>query len=175
MTKTSSPDDVDGDDYNVLYIGHSFGRVLQKHLEDYAHTAGFNDHAQYIEFSGGESGSPGLLWDDDGHQENIKAFLGYRRNRCLDYDLLFTRIHPNARYSQTEQFGTLQITLLRRTRTFASVWPCRGRIFLDNMKMQANIRIQRIDLYPYWNRFLRTSCRLSRYGYFHIPSRCCSL
>ena len=70
-----SPDDVDGDDYNVLYIGHSFGRKFAELLEDYAHTAGETDHAQYIEFSGGESGSPGLLWDDAQHQANIKAFL----------------------------------------------------------------------------------------------------
>ena len=48
----SSPDDVDGDDYNVLYIGHSFGRKFAELLEDYAHTAGETDHAQYIEFSG---------------------------------------------------------------------------------------------------------------------------
>ena len=71
----SSPDDVDSDDYNVLYIGHSFGRKFAELLEDYAHTAGETDHAQYIEFSGGESGSPGLLWDDAQHQANIKAFL----------------------------------------------------------------------------------------------------
>ena len=71
----SSPDDVDGDDYNVLYIGHSFGRKFAELLEDYAHTAGETDHAQYIEFSGGESGSPGLLWEDAKHQANIKAFL----------------------------------------------------------------------------------------------------
>ena len=71
----SSPDDVDGDDYNVLYIGHSFGRKFAELLEEYAHTAGEANHAQYIEFSGGESGSPGLLWDDAEHQANIKAFL----------------------------------------------------------------------------------------------------
>ena len=70
-----SPEDVNAEDYNVLYIGHSFGRKFAELLEDYAHTAGANDHAQYIEFSGGESGSPGLLWEDAEHQANIKAFL----------------------------------------------------------------------------------------------------
>ena len=30
----SSPVDVDGDDYNVLYIGHSFGRKFAELLED---------------------------------------------------------------------------------------------------------------------------------------------
>ena len=70
-----SPEEVDADDYNVLYIGHSFGRKFAELLEDYAHTAGETSHAQYIEFSGGESGSPGLLWEDAEHQANIKAFL----------------------------------------------------------------------------------------------------
>ena len=70
-----SPEEVDSEDYNVLYIGHSFGRKFAELLEDYAHTAGETSHAQYIEFSGGESGSPGLLWEDDKHQANIKAFL----------------------------------------------------------------------------------------------------
>ena len=31
-------------DYNVLYIGHSFGRVFAETLQDYAHTTGFTDH-----------------------------------------------------------------------------------------------------------------------------------
>ena len=70
-----SPEEVDSEDYNVLYIGHSFGRKFAELLDDYAHTAGETSHAQYIEFSGGESGSPGLLWDDAEHQANIKAFL----------------------------------------------------------------------------------------------------
>ena len=70
-----SPEEVNADDYNVLYIGHSFGRLFAQTLEDYAHIAGFSDHAQYIEFSGGQSGSPGLLWEDAEHQANIKAFL----------------------------------------------------------------------------------------------------
>ena len=70
-----SPKDVNAEEYNVLYIGHSFGRKFAELLEDYAHTAGETNHAQYIEFSGGESGSPGLLWDDAEHQANIKTFL----------------------------------------------------------------------------------------------------
>lgn len=69
------PADVDGDDENVLYIGYSFGRPFAKLVEEYAHTAGIKKHAQYIEFSGGESGSPALLWEDAEHRANIKAFL----------------------------------------------------------------------------------------------------
>ena len=70
-----SPEEVNAEDYNVLYIGHSFGRVFAETLQDYAHTTGFTDHAQYIEMSGGASGAPDALWADDGHRENIKAYL----------------------------------------------------------------------------------------------------
>ena len=72
---TGSPEEVRAEDYNVLYIGHSFGRVFAETLLDYAHTAGFSDHAQYIEMSGGASGAPDALWEDDGHRENIKDYL----------------------------------------------------------------------------------------------------
>ena len=49
-------------------IGHSFGRKFVELLEDYAHTA-VADHAQYIEFSGG-NGPPGLLWEDAASSEH---------------------------------------------------------------------------------------------------------
>tara|TARA_X000001036_G_scaffold423876_1_gene448331 strand:- start:1064 stop:1930 length:867 start_codon:yes stop_codon:yes gene_type:complete len=70
-----SSNEVNADDYNVLYIGHSFGRIFAQTLQDYAHTAGFSNHSQYIEMSGGASGAPDALWADDGHRENIKAYL----------------------------------------------------------------------------------------------------
>jgi len=70
-----SPEEVNSEDFNVLYIGHSFGRVFAETLEDYAHAAGFTNHTQYIEMSGGASGAPDALWKDDGHRENIKAYL----------------------------------------------------------------------------------------------------
>ena len=66
-----SPEDVNAEDYNVLYIGHSFGRIFAETLQDYAYTAGFSDHAQYIEISGGESGAPdacGMTMDIREHQ-----------------------------------------------------------------------------------------------------------
>ena len=69
------PDDVNPDDYNVLYIGHSFGRIFAQTLEDYAHNAGITNHSQFIEMSGGASGAPDALWEDDGHRKNIKAYL----------------------------------------------------------------------------------------------------
>jgi len=75
LTPSGPPEEVNADEYNVLYIGHSFGRPFAQKLETFAHDAGFEDHASYIEFSGGASGAPDALWADDGHRENIKAFL----------------------------------------------------------------------------------------------------
>ena len=69
------PEEVNADEYNVLYIGHSFGRPFAQKLETFAHDSGFEDHASYIEFSGGASGAPDALWADDEHRENIKAYL----------------------------------------------------------------------------------------------------
>ncbi len=70
-----APEDVKDDDYNVLYIGHSFGRKFAESLEDYAHTAGVANHATYIVFSGGASGAPDQLWADTTDREMIKDFL----------------------------------------------------------------------------------------------------
>ena len=88
----SSPVDVDGDDYNVLYIGHSFGRKFAELLEDYAHTSGETNHAQYIEFSGGESGSPGLLWDDAQHQANIKGTTDFLSSAAVVQHLISNEV-----------------------------------------------------------------------------------
>ena len=52
-----SPEEVKADEYNVLYVGHSFGRTFAITLQDVAHASGFEDHAQYIEMSGGASGA----------------------------------------------------------------------------------------------------------------------
>ena len=70
-----SPEEVNAEDYNVLYIGHSFGRKFAETVQDYAHATGFSSHTQYIEMSGGASGAPDALWDDNGHRKNIKAYL----------------------------------------------------------------------------------------------------
>jgi len=75
LTPSGPPEEVYADQYNVLYIGHSFGRTFAQKLETFAHDSGFEDHASYIELSGGASGAPDALWADDGHRENIKAYL----------------------------------------------------------------------------------------------------
>ena len=70
-----SPEDVNKDDHNVLYIGHSFGRRFAESLETYAHTAEETNHATYIVFSGGASGAPDQLWADTTDRALIKDFL----------------------------------------------------------------------------------------------------
>lgn len=75
LTPSGLPEEVNADEYNVLYIGHSFGRPFAQKLETFAHDSGFEDHASYIEMSGGASGAPDALWADDEHRENIKAYL----------------------------------------------------------------------------------------------------
>ena len=75
LAPSDPPEEVDADQYNVLYIGHSFGKTFAEKLETFAHDTGFVDHASYIELSGGASGAPDALWADDGHRENIKAYL----------------------------------------------------------------------------------------------------
>ena len=69
------PEDVKSEDYNVLYIGHSFGRRFAELLEDYSQTAGITNHTAYAQFSGGASGAPDALWSDEADSERIKEFL----------------------------------------------------------------------------------------------------
>ena len=75
LAQSGPPEKVYADQYNVLYIGHSFGRPFAEKLETFAQDSGFEDHASYIEMSGGASGAPDALWADDGHRGNIKAYL----------------------------------------------------------------------------------------------------
>ncbi|MDA0715604.1 MAG: hypothetical protein O2866_05510 [archaeon] len=73
--KKAIPIELNTEDYNVLYIGHSFGRVFAETLEDYAIDSDFSNHSSLIEFSGGASGAPDALWEDEEHRKNIKAYL----------------------------------------------------------------------------------------------------
>jgi len=72
---TGLSSEVNAEDYNVLYIGHSFGFIFAETLEDYAVAAGYTNHSSIIEFSGGATGAPDALWEDDEHRKNIKAYL----------------------------------------------------------------------------------------------------
>lgn len=64
----------ESDEYNVLYIGHSFGRPFASQMESFASMVGI-EHNQSIVFSGGDSGSPEELWDDLEHRTDITEIL----------------------------------------------------------------------------------------------------
>ncbi len=71
---TNDGENTQDDPYNVLYIGHSFGRPFASQMEDFAAMVGI-DHNQSIVFSGGDSGSPEELWENVGRRTEIMEIL----------------------------------------------------------------------------------------------------
>lgn len=71
---TNDGENTQDDPYNVLYIGHSFGRPFASQMEDFAAMVGI-DHNQSIVFSGGDSGSPEELWENIGRRTEIMEIL----------------------------------------------------------------------------------------------------
>ena len=149
MVYVDGPEDVNADEYNVLYIGHSFGRRFAESLEDYAHEAGFEDHAQYIEFSGGESGSPGLLWEDEAHRAIIKEYLDTGEIDvlimiCCSPEFIQTLDTDQAVWNFTDyavaQNPDVRIGLAMPWKDFPST-------FENASEYAAN---STLDLYPYW-------------------------
>lgn len=63
------------DGLNTLYIGHSFGRVFAQRLPAFAEKVGVENHTQRIVFSGGASGAPLALWQDDTDRTDAQAIL----------------------------------------------------------------------------------------------------
>ena len=48
--------------YKCLFIGHSFFSPIARRLPDFAASAAGVTHEQSVVFSGGESGTPSMLW-----------------------------------------------------------------------------------------------------------------
>ena len=63
------------DGLNTLYIGHSFGRIFAQRLPAFAEKVGVENHTQRIVFSGGASGAPLALWQDDTDRTDAQAIL----------------------------------------------------------------------------------------------------
>ena len=61
--------------YNSLLVGHSFFRPVAEELPFHAETAGITGHSQVVEFSGGASGAPMSLWEDEEHRISIQTVL----------------------------------------------------------------------------------------------------
>lgn len=84
---SNSPDSVDDtppspptaapgvEGFNSLFMGHSFFRPMAEEMPFHAETAGIEGHSQFVEFSGGASGTPLALWNDAGHRASIQEVL----------------------------------------------------------------------------------------------------
>jgi len=62
-------------EYNTLFMGHSFFAPIARQMPFHMTQLGFDDHNQYVEFSGGESGQPQALWEDEEHRNAIQTIL----------------------------------------------------------------------------------------------------
>ena len=60
---------------NSLFIGHSFFAPIARQMPFHAAQLERNDYTQHVEQSGGETGTPLALWQDEEHRENIQAVL----------------------------------------------------------------------------------------------------
>ena len=78
--------------YNSLFIGHSFFRPFAEGLPFHATQAGITGHQQTVVFSGGCSGAPQALWEDDEKSQEIKQVLDgsdidlFGMTYCGDYN-----------------------------------------------------------------------------------------
>lgn len=81
------PDVVTG--FDSLFIGHSFFIPIARGVGAHAIDAGFVDHTQQTVFSGGSSGAPEALWNDEAKRGVIQAALD-----TGDIDLFGMTYHP---------------------------------------------------------------------------------
>jgi poly(3-hydroxybutyrate) depolymerase len=61
--------------YNTLFMGHSFFAPIARQIPAHMTRLGNDYHNQYVEMSGGESGTPIALWEDEGHRNNVQEIL----------------------------------------------------------------------------------------------------
>gem|GEM_PF-1707381 len=61
--------------YNTLFMGHSFFAPIARQIPFHMTQLGIDGHSQHVEMSGGETGTPPALWEDEGHRNKIQAIL----------------------------------------------------------------------------------------------------
>jgi len=61
--------------HNTLFMGHSFFTPIARQIPFHMTQLGIDDHSQHVEMSGGETGTPIALWEDEQHRNNIQAVL----------------------------------------------------------------------------------------------------
>ncbi len=58
-----------------LFMGHSFFAPIAREMTAHMAYLGQSDYEQHVEMSGGETGTPLALWNDEEHRANIQAVL----------------------------------------------------------------------------------------------------
>lgn len=61
--------------YNAVFMGHSFYAPIARQIPFHAEQLELDSHRQHVEFSGGASGMPIALWEDEEHRHNIQTYL----------------------------------------------------------------------------------------------------
>jgi len=61
--------------HNTLFMGHSFFAPIARQMPFHMSQLGIDDHSQHVEMSGGETGTPIALWEDEEHRNTIQAVL----------------------------------------------------------------------------------------------------
>jgi len=61
--------------FNSMFIGHSFFIPIANTMPIHTEIAGIKYHTQTTVFSGGSSGAPEALWNDEGKSEDIRLVL----------------------------------------------------------------------------------------------------
>jgi hypothetical protein len=76
---------------NILAIGHSFFiPILRDHFPGHIGQVGIVDHSQQTVFSGGATGAPQALWENQTKSDEIKAILDVG-----DIELMLMTYHPD--------------------------------------------------------------------------------
>jgi len=61
--------------YNTVFMGHSFFAPIARQIPFHMTQLGIEGHSQHVESSGGETGLPLALWNDEGHRNKVQAIL----------------------------------------------------------------------------------------------------
>lgn len=62
-------------EHNTLFMGHSFFAPIARQIPFHLAELGIDNHSQHVEMSGGETGTPHALWEDEEHRNNIQTIL----------------------------------------------------------------------------------------------------
>jgi len=85
--------------YNGLFMGHSFFKPAAEHLLKIIPDTNVVNHTEYIVFSPGASGSPGMLWEN---KDKRDLGLKYLDTKKVDF---FAMTYASKEYSSVEHYS----------------------------------------------------------------------